>query len=120
VPAVTRIEPWVTPLALMGLIFFLSAQPDLTTGLGTWDLILRKLAHATEYGLLALLWWRAFAAAGMPAARAALLAACISIAYSASDEYHQTFVHGRHGAPLDVAIDALAAVGVSGYLARRR
>jgi len=38
----------------MGLIFFLSAQPDLSTGLGTWDFILRKLAHITEYGVL---WW---------------------------------------------------------------
>ena len=30
------------PLALMGVIFFFSAQPDLSTGLGTWDLIVRK------------------------------------------------------------------------------
>ena len=53
---VSRFAP---PLLLMGLIFFLSAQPDLSTGLGTWDLILRKLAHMAEYGLLWLLWWRA-------------------------------------------------------------
>ncbi|MBI5103954.1 MAG: hypothetical protein HZB46_03005 [Solirubrobacterales bacterium] len=47
------------PLALMALIFFLSAQPDLSSGLGSWDLVLRKLAHMTEYGVLFLLWWRA-------------------------------------------------------------
>ena len=33
------------PLLLMGLIFFLSAQPDLNSGLGTWDTVLRKIAH---------------------------------------------------------------------------
>ena len=43
----------------MGLIFFLSAQPDLSSGLEGWDTILRKGAHMTEYGLLAILWWRA-------------------------------------------------------------
>ena len=41
----TRFAP---PLALMGLIFFLSAQPDLSSGLGTWDTVLRKLAHMAE------------------------------------------------------------------------
>ena len=39
---VSRFAP---PLLLMGLIFFLSAQPDLSSGLGTADTILRKLAH---------------------------------------------------------------------------
>ena len=28
------------------------------------------------------------------------------IAYAASDEVHQHFVRGRHGSPVDVAIDA--------------
>jgi hypothetical protein len=54
------ISRFAPPLALMALIYFLSAQPDLSTGLGTWDLILRKIAHMVEYGLLWFLWWRAF------------------------------------------------------------
>ena len=36
---VSRLDPWLPPLALMGLIFFLSAQPNLSSGLGTWDLV---------------------------------------------------------------------------------
>ena len=36
---------WLPPVALMALIFFLSAQPDLSSGLGTWDLVLRKIVH---------------------------------------------------------------------------
>jgi VanZ like family len=86
------------PIALMGLIFFLSAQPDLNSGLGAIDLIGRKFIHATEFGLLFLLWLRAL---GSPAA-----AAAIALAYAATDEYHQTFVDGRHGSPIDWAIDA--------------
>jgi VanZ family protein len=89
------------PLLLMGLIFYLSAQPDLNSGLGTWDTILRKAAHMTEYGLLWFLWWRALGY-GSP-----LPAIAITLLWAASDEYHQSFVEGRHGTPVDVAIDAV-------------
>lgn len=89
------------PLALMAVVFALSAQPDLGTGFGVWDLIGRKLAHMATYGLLWWLWWRALGRR-RPAA-----AAVIAIAYAVSDEYHQSLVEGRVGSPLDVAIDAV-------------
>ena len=85
------------PLLLMALIFFFSAQPDLNSGLGVWDTIGRKLIHAATYGALFLLWWRALGRTWP--------AVAITLLYAISDEYHQTFVHGRHGSPLDVAID---------------
>ena len=47
---------WLPPLALMAVIFFLSAQPDLSSGLGLVDLIGRKFLHAGEYPLLCVLW----------------------------------------------------------------
>jgi VanZ family protein len=98
----------------MGLIFYLSAQPDLTTGLGFWDLVLRKLAHLSVYALLTLLWWRALA----PITRFPLAgAAVIAFLYAISDEYHQSFVAGRHGSPVDVAIDS---VGIAAALALAR
>lgn len=100
------------PLALMALIFALSAQPDLGTGLGTADLVLRKLAHMTEYGLLWFLWLRAFGAPARPA-----LAAVVAITYAASDEWHQTFVEGRRGSPVDVLIDATGVLAA--YVAWR-
>jgi VanZ family protein len=113
VTVLTRFAP---PLALMTLMFWLSAQPDLGTGLGTWDLILRKGAHMTEYGLLWFLWWRALGY-GHPGP-----AVAIALAYAVSDEFHQTFVMGRHGSPVDVAIDAtgIALAGAVVALARRR
>jgi VanZ like family len=89
------------PLLLMGLIFFFSAQPDLNSGLGVWDTIGRKLIHAATYGTLFLLWWRALGWGTNP-----LAAVAITLLYAAGDEYHQTFIEGRHGSPVDVAIDA--------------
>jgi VanZ family protein len=96
---------WLPVLAWAAVIFTLSSVPDLSTGLGTWDLILRKCAHVTEYAVLGALLLRALG--GDAAAFAA------GIAYAASDELHQHFVEGRHAAVLDVAIDAAGvAAGV--------
>lgn len=104
----------LAPLGLMGLIFFLSSQSDLDTGLGTLDFILRKLGHATVFGALCGLWY--WTLAPRLAAPAALgLTTAIAVAYAASDELHQSYVAGRTGSPLDVAIDAagvLAAVAL--------
>ncbi len=118
VTLVWRIEPWLSALALMGVIFFLSAQPDLDSGLGVIDLIGRKVLHALEYGLLCFLWWRALRSSAGPA-RAAALSFIVSVAYAVSDEYHQTVVEGREGTPIDVAIDA-AGAGAVALLIRRR
>jgi VanZ family protein len=97
---------WAPPLVLMGVIFALSAQPDLSSGLGTIDLVLRKAAHMTEYGLLVFLLWRPLRT--IAADRAALVAAIgVGVLYAASDEWHQTFIEGRHGTPVDVGIDSI-------------
>ena len=100
------------PVGLMALIFGLSAQPDLNSGLGLVDLVGRKLLHATEYGAL---WWLWLRALGF---RRHWLAALIVLAYAGTDEYHQSFVHGRHGSPLDVGYD-MAGVAIAWWLDRR-
>jgi VanZ family protein len=92
------------PLTLMALIFFLSAQPDLSSGLGVWDLIGRKLLHVTEYGSLTLLWVWALAPV---IERPMWPAAAIALIYAISDEYHQGFIHGREGTPVDVVVDSI-------------
>ena len=115
---VSRLDPWVPPIALMALIFALSAQPDLNSGLGTIDLIGRKLVHATEYGLLCFLLWRALRTVATPRA-AIVLALGIAIGYAGTDEFHQRFVHGRHATPLDILIDAIGA-GIAAVLLVRR
>jgi VanZ family protein len=103
-----RLDLWLPPLLLMGAIFVLSDQPSLDSGLGAIDLIGRKLIHFAEYALLCFLWWRALVTVTSPS-RAALLAFLLASGYAATDEYHQTFVEGRHGSPLDWAIDSAGA-----------
>ena len=101
---------WLPVVLWAALIFALSSVSDLGTGLGTWDLVLRKIAHAGEFAVLGALLVRAV--------RLELPALALGVAYAVSDELHQHFVPGRRGAPLDVLIDS---VGVTlGVLAWRR
>lgn len=114
-----RLDLWMPPITLMGLIFYLSAQPDLSTGLGTWDLVLRKIGHATIYAALFLLWWRALRVLG-DEGRAVIAALAISVGYAITDELHQTTVAGRHGSALDVLIDSAGAGAAALWAWRRR
>jgi VanZ family protein len=96
---------WAPVVLWAAVIFAFSSVPDLGSGLGTWDLVLRKIAHAVEFGVLGALLLRA-----LGDARAA---AALGVAYAASDELHQHFVPGRLGSPWDVAIDSVGvALGV--------
>ena len=98
---------WLPPLAIAGLIWFLSDQPDLKSGLDTGvDLVLRKLAHMAVFGALLATIWRA---------SGPRTAVALTLAYAALDEWHQTWVEGRNGAVSDWAIDA-AGAGVAAAL----
>jgi VanZ family protein len=115
-----RADLWLPPVLLMGLIFLFSAQPSLDSGLGWIDTVGRKLTHFGEYALLCFLWWRLLRTR-LPDRRAALVAFLISSLYAATDELHQSFVDGRHGTPVDWAIDtAGAAAAALAATARRR
>jgi VanZ family protein len=91
------IRLWLPVVAWAAVIFAFSAVPDLGTGLGGWDLVLRKLAHVAEYAVLGALLVRATGRSG--------LAFLLGTLYAMSDELHQTFVPGRAGRPVDVVID---------------
>ena len=96
---------WAPVVLWAAVIFSFSSVPDLGTGLGTWDLVLRKIAHAGEFAVLGALLFRAL--------RDELPALGLGVAYAASDELHQHFVEGRVGSPLDVLIDSVGvAIGV--------
>jgi VanZ family protein len=102
----------------MGVIFLFSAQPSLDSGLGWADDVGRKVIHFAEYGALCLLLWRALAPSTNPR-RAALLALVLASAYAVTDEYHQSFVEGRHGRPLDWLIDTAGAAATALWLRAR-
>jgi VanZ family protein len=103
----------------MGVIFAFSAQPSLNSGLGLIDQVGRKVIHFAEYGLLCFLWWRPLKTVTNPC-RAVLLAFVLASAFAITDEFHQTFVEGRHGTPVDWLIDSAGAGLVAVILWRAR
>ena len=99
---------WLPVVAWAAVIFAFSSVPSLSSGLGGWDLVLRKAAHMTEYAILAFLLRRALGRD--------LPAFLVGVAYAASDELHQHFVAGRHASPVDVGIDAVGlGLGLLAY-----
>jgi VanZ family protein len=123
---------WLPPLLWMSVIFCASTSAGsfnhssrILAPLLRWlypgiadatvnDLVFaaRKMAHLTEYGLFAILLWRAIRQHTAKDTRpwrwreagwAVLIVAC----YAATDEFHQTFVPGRGPAVHDVLLDTL-------------
>jgi len=125
-----RASDWVPPVAWMAVIIGLSTDTASSENTGRflmpalrWILpaatppflaelhgILRKLAHVTEYAVLAALWYRAFAAGRRLPPVAAALAVLVSVMWAAVDETVQTLTPSRTASPIDVAIDAVGAL----------
>jgi VanZ family protein len=90
----------------MGVIFAFSAQSRLPTAPQPWlDFLFKKSAHFAVFATLAALLWRAFE--WRP--RAWIWAWLLTVIYAISDEWHQSFVAGRHPQASDVLIDACGA-----------
>ncbi len=91
----------------MGVIFFVSHQtPTELPAFGAWDLAFKKMGHFLGYAALALLALRGV----WDGPRPYLAAFLIVFFYAISDEFHQTFIPGRNGTPVDVFIDASGAL----------
>ena len=77
-----------------------------------WGLVIRKLAHFSEYALLSVTLVIYLKCAGIIRTRLTLaLAAWVASAlYACTDEIHQAFVSDRGPAILDVGIDAAGAL----------
>ena len=131
---------WALCAGWMALIFFMSAMPGDVSGeqsgtvvrillavhdavlgpsgmseqaLSVLETLVRKAAHMAEYAVLALLYSHALRVSG--ARHPARLALAMSLAYAATDEFHQSFVGGRGPSAVDVMIDtAGAALALTG------
>ena len=104
-PSSRALSLWLPVVLWAAVIFAFSSIPSLHSGLGTWDLVLRKAAHMTEFAILGLLLLRALGRE--------TVAFAAGVAYAVTDEVHQHFVEGRFASPFDVLIDATGvAIGV--------
>jgi VanZ family protein len=128
-PRLDRARRWLPALAWAGLISFLSTgwfTGDRTGAvllpllaaifpqagpeeLHAWHMLIRKLAHFTEYLVLSVLLYQALRTGRGWQRRAALGALAIAACYSAIDELHQAFVMGRTGAASDSLVDVVGA-----------
>lgn len=117
--ALRTAAPFLAPLALMALIFAFSAMPSDNEHHSTLMLVMRKLAHFSEYFALTGLWWWALKTR-IGGRRALLPAVAIAFGYAITDEIHQTFVDGRTGTPRDVLIDSAGILTAAWLVARSR
>ena len=105
-----RVLAWAPVIAWAGLIFALSAQPNLRfvsdDGL---DLVVRKVGHMGVFGILALFLWRAIETT-TEWRRTWAWALVFTVLYAITDELHQAAVIGRHASALDVGVDAAGAL----------
>jgi VanZ family protein len=100
---------WLMVAALAAVIFALSATPNLRVSeVADLDFIVRKAGHMAAFGILAVLLWRALDLSGVR--RAMALSLVLTIAYAATDEFHQSFTAGRNPSGVDVGIDSAGAV----------
>ncbi|MFR2710965.1 VanZ family protein [Frisingicoccus sp.] len=69
----------------------------------------RKLAHMTEYFILAITVALPFYVYGLRGFPLLLVAGIICVGFACTDEYHQSFVAGRGPSMRDVCIDSVGA-----------
>lgn len=74
------------------------------------DYPVRKMAHATEYAILAVLMYLNICQYTPHTTKRYVLAWTGATLYAATDEFHQLFVEGRSGMISDVGIDGIGAV----------
>jgi len=101
---------WAPPLALMGVIFFLSSRERV----GVSDefvvfFFVFKSLHIIEYPTLQFLVFRALfrTLSGKNMNRIFLLSFAITLLYAITDELHQTMVPTRNGTIVDIGIDSI-------------
>jgi len=104
---------WGPALLMMAAIFGFSSIPsEEMPNFGLLDLIVKKGGHALGYGLLALTYLRGLHWVKQDKSKfvqTLWMAWALAVMYSATDEFHQSFVPGRHAVVTDVMIDAAGA-----------
>ncbi|HEX6438643.1 MAG TPA: VanZ family protein [Candidatus Binatia bacterium] len=90
-----------------------SAFPGITAEqVSLVQFVVRKLAHWSEYFILAVLLYRAWYAenSGRSPVRPAALTVCFALVWAISDEFHQSLVPSRTASLVDVMIDGFGAL----------
>jgi VanZ family protein len=90
---------WLPAILIMTVIFGFSSTPSTKLpNFGQWDFVFKKGGHMFGYGLLACAYWYGLRFEK----RCWGLALLFALLYAVSDEFHQSFVPGRHPSWVDV------------------
>ena len=92
------------------------SEKELNLKIDKYHIVIRKLAHLTEYLILGILVMNLLINYNIELKRLLLISLIICILYACSDEIHQLFIKGRSGQPLDVLIDTIGStLGIAIY-----
>ncbi len=96
-----RFLRWLPALVIMAVIFGFSSIPSKEMpSFGLWDLVVKKSAHLLGYGILALAYWN-----GLRFNKSRWWVALLfAVLYAITDEFHQSFVPGRHPSWVDALV----------------
>jgi VanZ family protein len=96
-----RILGWLPAIVIMAIIFGISSIPSRELpSFGLLDLVIKKGGHVLGYGLLATAYWYGLHFDS----HRWWLAVLLAVAYALTDEFHQSFVPGRHPSWVDALI----------------
>jgi VanZ family protein len=101
------LKRWGYATILMVVIFIFSSIPNTAMPkFGLMDMLVKKGGHALGFGLLALAYLYGLSGNFRERKlRMTLTALVLATLYAALDEYHQSFVPGRHPSIVDILID---------------
>jgi len=128
----TFLKYWLPLLIWLGVIFvdstdLMSAQhtsrfivpflrwlnPDISwVAIDTIHIVIRKMAHVSEYAILALMLWRALCRGAALQTKTPILFGAVLLActvFAVLDEFHQSFVGSRTSSARDVLLDSAGA-----------
>lgn len=104
------IKYWLPVIVWALIIFNFSSHVVAKVGESYWvDFAAKKLAHILEYGIFAVITYRALINSGVNKPLAYYIAIIIPFIYGASDELHQSFTPTRTPTLRDVFIDTFGA-----------
>jgi VanZ family protein len=96
-----RILRFTPAIIVMAIIFGFSSIPaQAMPSFGVWDLIIKKASHALGYATLTFAFFYAYRFQRKYIG----LAIVFSILYALMDEFHQSFVPGRHASLIDALV----------------
>lgn len=103
------ITNWLPVIIWAGAIFYFSSLRQVkVSDFLVWDFITKKIAHVGEYAILYGLIYRA-------TDKNFIVSFIATVLFAVTDEFHQTFVPGRSGTPLDLGFD-FSGANISAYL----